>query len=92
MIQDKEIVETLKHFAKQLFKSVENTPHGFLVDGVTVLIKGGCIEISDFSSDGRPNTASFLMPESAKELLNKMTFHCGKEKISQLVRNNITIL
>lgn len=88
-----ERIKPLTKGAKSVFKKIDPLPHGFGIDCITVVIKGGVLLIWDFDADsGKCKEGIFLIPETTKDLLKKMMFHCGEEKVNSQLKNSVSYI
>lgn len=89
----KEKIKSIKQAAKLYFKDVILLNWGFSINCVTVIFKKNTMEIADFDPEScKCNGVNFFIPESFPELIKRLKFHCGEEKIQKQLRNNIYLL
>lgn len=83
----------LKAFAKRIFIDIDLLPNGFSIDCVTVIFHKTTMQVSNFDEHNnfKLTEAQFLWPESGVDMVKKLRFHCGQEKIDQQMKTKITI-
>lgn len=85
-------IKDFKSYAKRIFKDVDLLPKGFGLDCITIIFHKTTMEILDFDErTGKLKKGHFLYPSNYTELLKRLRFHCGEEKIISRLKPNITI-
>lgn len=87
-------VGELKSFAKRVFKDIDLLPQGFSIDCVTVVFHKTTMQVSNFDEQNNFKLKSdfFLWPQSGVDMIKRLRFHCGQEKIDKQLKSKITIL
>jgi len=87
-------LKEVKVWARRVFKDVDPLPSGFALDCITVIFKNKVMVIRDYDENppNKLNEGTFLWPKTAHEILKNLVYHCGEEKISKRLKNNITII
>lgn len=80
----------IKMWAKSIFNGYSPLPFGFSLSCITVLITSKTMTIVDFELSGKSKEGEFIWPLTSRDMLKKMIYHCGSDKVNTRLKNNIS--
>lgn len=91
--EQKQTIKMLRKSAQSSFKDVDMLNYGFAIACVTVVFRNKVMHVMDFDADsGKCRETHFLLPETFPDMIKKLKYHCGEEKISKQLLDIVNLI